>query len=129
MPTTTQIPVTNLAAGQQTLTLPATTQPWSAAVITINRSGTGGTHPWFNSLTPTDTLQVAFNYSTDGGVNWHDMGTDTLTGGSHVVKGVTVPVTNEIGVGIGTPFPTGTMFRVILTASTPLTFNGSATYQ
>jgi hypothetical protein len=125
---TTPIPVTNVT-GQQTVTLPQTTQPWLAAVIKINRSGTGGTHPWFNSLTPADTLKVAFEYSTDGGNNWRNMGTDTLTGGSEIVKGVVVPVTNEIGVGIGTPFPTGTLFRVIMTASTPLTFDGSATYQ
>jgi mannose-6-phosphate isomerase-like protein (cupin superfamily) len=53
----------------------------------------------------------------------------TLGGdGTRVVKGVLVPQTNEIGVGIGVLFPTGTQFRVTLTASTPLTFDGSATF-
>lgn len=127
MAVTTAIPTTNVS-GQQTVTLPTTTQAWTWAKITVNRNGTGGAHSWLNQLTATDTLQVTFEYSTDGGTTFKGLGTDTLRGGTEVVKGVTVPPTNEISVGIGVPFPSGTQFRVVMAASTPLTFSGSATY-
>jgi hypothetical protein len=113
--------------GQQTITLAPTTQEWNWAKIKINRSGTGGTHPWLNSLTSADSLGVAFGYSFDGGNTWKPMSPQTVDGdGTRVVKGVLVPQVSEVGVGIGTTFPAGTTFRIVLTASTPLTFDGSA---
>jgi len=121
------IPTTDVS-GQQTITLGAIPQPFNWAKITINRSGTGGTHPWLNSLTSADTLGVFFEYSLDSGQSWKPTAAQTFGGGSQIVKGVTVPTTNEIGVGIGVAFPAGTQFRVTLTASTPLTFDGSATF-
>jgi hypothetical protein len=121
------IPVTNVT-GQRVIDLGATNQPFNWAKITINRSGTGGTNPWLNSLTSADTLGVFIEYSLDGGQTWAPTSAQTFGGGSQIVKGVTVPLTNEVGVGIGTTFPTGTRFRVTLTASTLLTFDGSATF-
>lgn len=121
------IPTTNVA-GQQTISLGAINQPFTWAKLTINRTGTGGTNPWLNSLTSADSLGVEFQYSTDSGQNWHGLGVDALMGGSHLVRGVQVPETNTIGVGIGVLFSTGTQFRVTLTASTPVTFDGLASF-
>lgn len=121
------IPVMDVS-GQRVITLGATNQPFEWAKITINRSGTGGSNPWLNSLTSADTLVVFFEYSLDGN-SWRPLSAQTIAGdGTTVVKGVTVPQTNDIGVGIGVTFPSGTQFRVTLTASTPLTFDGSATF-
>lgn len=129
MSVTTAIPVTDVVA-QTTFTLPRTTQAYTTAAITINRSGTGGTHPWMNSLTNADSLQVDYQWSADGQA-WHDLGNDTFVGGSETIvkngQAFVVPATSGSIVGIGTPFPAGTLFRVIVNPSTPLTFSGSAT--
>lgn len=122
------IPVTDVS-GQRTVSFGASAQPYNYAKIIVNRSGTGGSNPWLNSLTSADTLGVAFEYSLNGGQTWTPMSPQVIGGdGTRVVKGVLVPQQNEIGVGIGVTFPTGTLFRVILTASTPLTFDGSAEF-
>jgi hypothetical protein len=89
------IPVTNVS-GQRVIALGATNQPFNWAKITINRSGTGGTNPWLNSLTSADTLGVFIEYSLDGGQTWKPTSAQTFGGGSQIVKGVTVP-TDERG--------------------------------
>lgn len=128
MPQTATIPVTDLPTGDTVVTLPPTNAPYESAQVKVNRSGTGGTNPWLNSLTTSDSLTVKWEWSPDGNT-WHVLSTDTLPGGSTVVKGVTVPQWNVLGVGIGVTFPAGTVFRVTMTPSTPVTFSGSALYQ
>lgn len=125
MPVTQAIPQTNLS-GQQTFTFAASTQPWLTAGVLINRTGPGN-HPWLNALTPADELDIAIQYSPDSGQTWRDCGGGTIFGGTVTTKGVTVTTTG-FTVGIGDMFPTGTVFRVVTTASTAMTISGTVTY-
>lgn len=127
MSATQSIPTTTLAAGATTFDFIASTQPWNQAVVTINRTGNPSKDPWLNNLTPADSLTIDIQYSTDGGTTYNDLGPDTWFGGVVTVKGVTIS-TFEIGVGIGVPFPAGTLFRVITTATVPTTISGTVVY-
>lgn len=122
MTVTTQIPSTSIS-GQQTFNFAATTAPFLEADVTIDRTGAAG----LNSLTPADTLQVDIQYQLPGDPTWHDCQTDVLHGGTVTKGGVTV-TTSGFGVSIGHPFPTGTVFRVIATASKPVTIQGSVVF-
>jgi hypothetical protein len=111
-------------AGVQTITFLNTVQEWHDALLTINRTISGG----LNTLTQADTLGLAFDYSHDGGANWLGLGGSTLQGGLIVVKGVTL-AEDSLGIGIGRPFPIGTGFRVTTSASTPVRITGTVTYE
>lgn len=121
---TTQIPTTKLRAGSKTFSFPATTASFSAALVKLDRTISGG----LNSLPATATLVLTFDYSLDNGATWNPCGGSTLQGGSTVVKGVTVPPEDELGIGIGAPFPIGTLFQLVAVASTTVNVAGEVDY-
>lgn len=126
MAVTQTIPQTNLPAGQTIFNVNPTAQQWRTADVLINRTGSGN-HPWLNTLTTGDTLEIDIQYSPDGGTTWDSIGGITTQGGTVVTKGVTI-TTDELSVGIGVLFPSGTQFRVITTASRTITISGTVTY-
>lgn len=121
MPQSITIPNT-LLTGQQQFTFAASNASYTNALVTIDRTITGG----LNSLTLADTLTIAIDYSTDGS-SWLNVAGKTMLGGVIVTKGVTL-TTETLGIGIGHPFPIGTQFRVDTDASTPVRITGTVVY-
>lgn len=123
-PVTQTISNTRLS-GSQSFTFTNTAAPMTECDISIDRTVNGG----LNSLpTPTpDALIVNVDYSTDNGATWINVAGASWTGGTFVTKGVTL-ATESIGIGIGQPFPVGTMFRFDTTAAQPVRIAGTVVY-
>jgi hypothetical protein len=114
---------TRLPGGPQSFVFANSQQAWATAQVIIDRKVNGG----LNSLTTDDTLDISIDYSTDGGGVWRNVGGATLLGGLIVVKGVTL-AQDELTIGIGTLFPTGTGFRLNTNASTAVRIAGTVVY-
>ena len=112
-----------LLTGQQQFSFAGTNASYTNALVTIDRTITGG----LNSLTTSDTLTISIDYSTDSGATWLNVAGKTMLGGVIVTKGVTL-TTETLGIGIGQPFPIGTQFRVDTNASTPVRIAGTVVY-
>lgn len=122
MAVTQSIPNTRLS-GQHTFSLQATTQVWTNALVTIDRTVSGG----LNSLTTANTLSISIDYSPDGGTTWVNAAGLTLVGGAAVTKGVT-PTEDDLAIGIPVPFPVGTGFRLNTAASKAVRVVGTVVY-
>jgi len=119
MAVTQALPNTRLS-GVQTFnfdSFPAGTQ-W--ITLTLDRTVSGG----LNSLTTTDTLQVAVDRSQDGGQTWVNAGGISCIGGLLVTKGVT-RAQEQLSVGVDVSY---TDYRVTTTASTPVRIAGQVDY-
>lgn len=116
-------------AGSSTLSLPNSTAVFTTADITVNRAANGG----LDSLPTGSVVDVAFDYSLDGGTTWAGCGGAEWDGGPlpPVVKnGQTFPAdeSEELAIGIGEPFPVGTAFRVRVTTANAVRLSGTVTY-
>lgn len=111
---------TRIPAGSHTFNFTNTTQVWSEANVTIDRTINGG----LNSLTTADTLSLEVDCSLDGGTTWRNCGAATYEGGVLTTKGVT-QTTEYLGVSLGEPFQIGTPFRVVTVASTAVRIAGT----
>lgn len=116
------IPNTRLT-GQQTFTFSNTAQQWTDALVTIDRTITGG----LNSLTGADRLTIAIDYSPDGGTTWRAVAGSTLVGGLIITKGVTL-ATDGLAIGLS-GLPAGVGIRLNTTATTPVRISGTVTYE
>lgn len=119
---TQNIPSTRIL-GSHTFTLQGTAAVFTSAQVTLDRTVNGG----LNSLTSADTLDLAVDYSLDGGTTWLNIASCELVGGIIVTKGITL-ASDLFEVGIGVPFPIGTGFRVRTTASAPVRITGTVVY-
>lgn len=122
MAVTQNIPNT-LLNGTQTFNFTNTAQPWTDATMTIDRTVAQG----LNTKTSALTVQVAFDWSPDGGTTWRNIGGSTLQGGTITTKGVTL-TTDTLDIGIGQPFPVGSGFRITTTASASVRIAGTVVY-
>lgn len=124
MTVTQPIPST-LLSGSRTFSFTNSTQEWSTAAISIDRTVTPN---GLNARPATTTLTVSIDYSPDGGATWLPIAGSVLQGGVITVKGVTL-TQDTLTVGIGQPFPTGSGFRVNTeTAGTTVRIAGSVVY-
>lgn len=117
------IPATTIQRGARTFSFASSQAPWSNALISIDRTISGG----LNSLPATATLTLDIQYSLDGGATWNDLCGSTLQGGTITVKGVTL-TTDTLECGIGVTFPTGTLFELNTNASARVVVDGQVTY-
>lgn len=122
-PETQSIPDTNMPKGSHTFNFNPSTAAWSSALVSIDRTVTNG----LNTLTLGDTLQLDLQYSLDNGTTWTDLCGSMLRGGTIVTKGVTL-TTDTLECSASAPFPTGTTWQLIATASTRVFIAGSVTY-
>lgn len=112
--------------GSQTTNFAVTAAVFSEAKVVADRTGTGG----LNSLPVGSSLAIFVDWSPDG-VAWQEIADKTCWGGTFTVtkNGTTITVdSEELDVSIGTPFPTGTSFRLRTVASTAVRVSGTVTY-
>lgn len=111
-------------AGSASRVLPATTSVFTTADILVDRSVSGG----LDSLSSSDTVTVAFLYSLDGGSTFNGCGGATWQGGPlPIVKGVP-DESEELAIGMGQPFPVGTVFRFDTNATASVRLSATVTY-
>jgi hypothetical protein len=99
-----------------------TAQGWNDALVTIDRTVTGG----LNSLTSADSLSISIDYSPDGGTTWRAVAGSTLVGGVMVTKGTLT--TERLAIGLS-GLPAGIGVRLNTDASTPVRIAGTVTYE
>jgi hypothetical protein len=106
--------------GPQTFNFSNTPPGANDALVTIDRTVTGG----LNSLTNADTLTISIDRSPDGGTTWIPAAGITCIGGVIVTKGVTL-AKETLAVGID---DANTGFRINTDASIPVRIAGTVVY-
>lgn len=104
-----------LAEGSQTILGPTTTQVWSSASLSIDRTVVGG----LNSLDGSTVLDIDLSYSPDGGTTWILATHARIIGGKFVTADGQTVGSSGVSFGVGSPYPVGTAFRADVTVSGP----------